>query len=92
MRESPVGRHIYLICHNGMAEPRRSIPGTVLRLPSIPIWLDRLSFLLDNEELFFNAARLDRSIAIKAQDYLKAANPRLESIAQRDAPLPESGA
>jgi Ala-tRNA(Pro) deacylase len=32
-------------------------------------------------ELFFNAARLDRSIALKTSDYIAVAKPRLESIA-----------
>lgn len=39
--------------------------------------------LLENEELFFNAGRLDRSIALKTNDYLKLAKPRLERIAAR---------
>jgi Ala-tRNA(Pro) deacylase len=62
-----------------------SVTGTVLPFafnPDLELIVD--PSLLDNEELFFNAARLDRSMAIKAQDYLKVANPRLEAIAQRD--------
>ena len=34
------------------------------------------------EELFFNAARLDRSMALRTSDYLALAKPRLEKIAQ----------
>ena len=38
--------------------------------------------LLENtNELFFNAARLDRSLALKTEDYKRLAKPRLESIA-----------
>ena len=38
--------------------------------------------LLENEELYFNAARLDRSMALRTSDYLELAKPRLERIAQ----------
>ena len=33
------------------------------------------------EELFFNAARLDRSMALRTSDYMALAKPRLERIA-----------
>jgi Ala-tRNA(Pro) deacylase len=36
--------------------------------------------LLVHEELFFNAARLDRSIALATDDYLALAQPRIEPI------------
>jgi Ala-tRNA(Pro) deacylase len=36
--------------------------------------------LLINEELYFNAARLDRSMVLKTKDYLALAKPRLERI------------
>ncbi len=42
--------------------------------------------LLENEEIFFNAARLDRSMALKTSDYKKIAKPRLESIAHFPEP------
>ena len=38
--------------------------------------------LLENDEIYFNAARLDRSMALKATDYARIANPRLERIAK----------
>ncbi|MEI8230076.1 MAG: threonine--tRNA ligase [Candidatus Peregrinibacteria bacterium] len=41
--------------------------------------------LLENEEIFFNAARLDRSIALKASDYKEIAQARYESIVQGTA-------
>jgi Ala-tRNA(Pro) deacylase len=37
--------------------------------------------LLENDELYFNAARLDRSMALKTSDYVALAKPRLERIA-----------
>lgn len=37
--------------------------------------------LLENDELFFNAARLDRSMALKTSDYVRLANLRKEKIA-----------
>jgi Ala-tRNA(Pro) deacylase len=41
--------------------------------------------LLEHEELYFNAARLDRSMALRTSDYVKLAKPRLERIAAWDA-------
>ncbi len=40
--------------------------------------------LLENDELFFNAARLDRSMALKTSDYEKLTKPRLERISLYD--------
>jgi Ala-tRNA(Pro) deacylase len=37
-------------------------------------------------ELFFNAARLDRSLALRTEDYLKIADPRFEPIVAESAP------
>jgi Ala-tRNA(Pro) deacylase len=37
--------------------------------------------LLQNDELYFNAARLDRSMVLKTCDYVALAKPRLERIA-----------
>jgi Ala-tRNA(Pro) deacylase len=36
--------------------------------------------LLEVPELFFNAARLDRSLALVTEDYVRLAQPRVESI------------
>jgi Ala-tRNA(Pro) deacylase len=38
--------------------------------------------LLENDEIYFNAARLDRSMALKASDYAAVSKPRLERIAE----------
>jgi Ala-tRNA(Pro) deacylase len=37
--------------------------------------------LLEHEEIFFNAARLDRSLALATKDYVRIAAPRTEAIA-----------
>ncbi|MCA6096043.1 YbaK/prolyl-tRNA synthetase associated domain-containing protein [Streptomyces sp. SCA3-4] len=37
--------------------------------------------LLANPEFFFNAARLDRSLALATHDFIKIAEPRVEAIA-----------
>ena len=60
-----------------------SVSGTVLPFsfnPELKLIVD--PSLLEHEELFFNAARLDRSMALKTSDYKTLANPRLEKIAQ----------
>lgn len=51
---------------------------------------DQLQVLADpliqeNEEVVFNAGRLDRSIFMKLDDYLRIAKPQLAKIASRDA-------
>ena len=35
----------------------------------------------DVDQLFFNAARLDRSVALNTEDFLAIAKPRIEHIA-----------
>jgi Ala-tRNA(Pro) deacylase len=37
--------------------------------------------LLENDEIYFNAARLDRSMVLKMSDYVALAKPRLGRIA-----------
>lgn len=39
--------------------------------------------IADNEEVVFNAGRLDRSIFMKSADYIRVARPRLAGIAAR---------
>lgn len=36
--------------------------------------------LLENDEIYFNAARLDRSMALKTSDYMALSKPRIERI------------
>ena len=55
---------------------------------------DRLILLADpliqeNEEVVFNAGRLDRSIMMKLSDYIRIAQPQMVSIAQRSESLPK---
>ncbi len=55
---------------------------------------ERLILLADpliqeNEEVVFNAGRLDRSIMMKLSDYIRIADPVLVSIAQRGESLPK---
>ena len=38
--------------------------------------------LLENDEIYFNAARLDRSMMLKTRDYVAVAKPRLGHIAK----------
>jgi Ala-tRNA(Pro) deacylase len=59
-----------------------SVSGTVLPFsyhPRLELIADPA--LLDVPELFFNAARLDRSIALAADDYVRLAAPRIAAIA-----------
>ena len=42
--------------------------------------------LLENDDIYFNAARLDRSMILKASDYVNLVKPRLEHIAQVEPP------
>ncbi len=62
------------------------VAGTILPFtfnPELELIVDPA--LLANEEIFFNAARLDRSMALKTSDYTKLAKPRYERIAQSPA-------
>jgi Ala-tRNA(Pro) deacylase len=64
--------------------------GTVLPFsfnPELELVVDPAVF--DEQELFFNAGRLDRSIVLASRDYARIATPRLESIAE-GPPEPES--
>jgi Ala-tRNA(Pro) deacylase len=74
----------------GFAPPERaeelaaSVVGTVLPFAIDP----RLELIADpaikeHDEIFFNAARLDRSIGLRTEDYIRLANPRFERIALR---------
>ena len=64
-----------------------SVAGTVLPFsfsPELELMVD--PSLLDNDDIYFNAARQDRSMVLKASDYVNLVKPRLERIAQVDAP------
>ncbi|MET0235231.1 MAG: YbaK/EbsC family protein [Kibdelosporangium sp.] len=58
-----------------------SVVGTVLPVsyhPDLELVADPK--LLTFPELYFNAGRLDRSIALATEDYVRVATPRIESI------------
>ena len=60
------------------------VVGTVLPFsfdPSLELIVDG-ELLTRNTELYFNAARLDRSMSLQSEDYAAIANPRIEKIAQ----------
>jgi len=67
-----------------------SVTGTILPFsfnPELELVVD-LS-LLENDEIYFNAARLDRSMVLKTSDYVTMANPRLGRIAESRGEPPE---
>lgn len=60
-----------------------SVAGTILPFsfnPDLELIVDPA--LMANDEIYFNAARLDRSMVIKTADYIALAKPRFERIAQ----------
>lgn len=64
--------------------------GTILPFPVTPgVELLVDPALLRNDEIYFNAGRLDRSIALRTRDYVALAQPRLERIAAGDVSRPE---
>ena len=59
-----------------------SVSGTILPFsfrPDLELLADPA--ILANREIFFNAARLDRSIALSTADWTAVATPRVERIA-----------
>jgi Ala-tRNA(Pro) deacylase len=55
-----------------------SVSGTILPFsfnPALEMIVD--PSLLENDEIYFNAARLDRSMVLKTSDYVTVAKPRL---------------
>jgi Ala-tRNA(Pro) deacylase len=59
-----------------------SVSGTILPFsfhPDLELVVD--PGLLAHPEIFFNAARLDRSLALNTQDYLRITDPRIIPIA-----------
>src|SRR5262249_5154233 len=59
-----------------------SVAGTVLPFSFHPdLMLIADPSITGHDELFFNAARLDRSMALRTADYMAVAKPRMEQIA-----------
>lgn len=71
-------------CDDDTAETlARTIPGTVLPFPMDPtvdLLVDPL--VLEQPRLYFNAARLDRSVSLATSDYQRIARPRVTPIVQ----------
>jgi len=67
--------------------------GTIAPFSLIPGALDLIAdpSLLEQDLLYFNAARLDRSLAVATEDYIRVANPRLEHVATRQRPSAAGG-
>jgi Ala-tRNA(Pro) deacylase len=60
-----------------------SVVGTVLPFsfhPDLEVIVD--PSLLENEEMYFNAGRLDRSMAMKTADFVALTHPRIARIAK----------
>lgn len=60
----------------------RAVPGTVLPFaldPAVDLVVD--PGVLDQPRLYFNAARLDRSVSLATPDYERIAQPRVHPIA-----------
>jgi Ala-tRNA(Pro) deacylase len=58
-----------------------SVSGTILPFsfhPDLELIVD--PGLLEHPEIFFNAARLDRSLALNTEDYLRIADPKVNAI------------
>jgi Ala-tRNA(Pro) deacylase len=68
-----------------------SVTGTVLPFafnPALELLVD--PSLLKHDEIYFNAARLDRSMALRTRDYIALAKPRIEPVAERSGSSGES--
>ena len=62
----------------------RSVSGTILPFsfsPELELIVD--PGLAESSEIYFNAARLDRSLALQTPDYVRISRPRFEPIAAR---------
>jgi Ala-tRNA(Pro) deacylase len=67
------------------------VTGTVLPFsfnPELELIVD--PSLKDNENIYFNAARLDRSVELRTSNYLEITKPRFERIVQEQVQNPES--
>ncbi len=76
------GTYIAFALSNIAEELAGSAAGTILPFsfsPELELIVDPA--LLENDEIYFNAARLDRSMALRTSDYMALAKPRIERIA-----------
>ena len=75
------GTYVSFASTNAAEKYARSVSGTILPFS----FNSKLHLVVDPkikkiEEIYFNAARLDRSMALKTEDYLRIAKPRFEKI------------
>lgn len=76
------GTYIAFALSNIAEELAGSAAGTILPFsfsPELELIVDPA--LLENDEIYFNAARLDRLMALRTSDYMALAKPRIERIA-----------
>jgi Ala-tRNA(Pro) deacylase len=73
------------LAERGLAEELAgSVSGTITPFsfhPELQLMADPALF--DQDELYFNAARLDRSLVIRAADYRRLAAPQLAAISEQ---------
>ncbi|CCK26633.1 hypothetical protein BN159_2254 [Streptomyces davaonensis JCM 4913] len=85
-------RDLYAARYVGFSDPEtaerlaRSVPGTVLPFsfdPALEVVAD--PEVVAQPKLYFNAARLDRSLCLSGADYARLAKPRVERVAAATA-------
>lgn len=60
-----------------------SVPGSILPFPMDPeVELVTDTAVVQQPRLYFNAARLDRSVSLNTDDYARIAQPRIRNIAK----------
>ncbi len=77
------GTYVSFVSRDIAERPAGSVAGAVLPFafhPELELVVDPT--LLANDELHANAARLNRSMVLKTNDYSALAKPRLERIAE----------
>ena len=88
------GTYVSFASANAAEKYAGSVSGTILPFSFHP----KLKLIVDpkikeSKELYFNAARLDQSMALDTNDYLKITNPRFENIADYgESPKEDSSA
>jgi len=81
LKESVGGTYVAFASTDKAEALAGSVSGTILPFsfhPDLELIVDPA--LLEHEEIFFNAARLDRSLALNSADYQKLANPEIRRI------------
>jgi len=90
LREMWGGTYVSFATRETAEELSGCVSGTIIPFtfrPDLELVVD--SGLLRQPEIYFNAARLDVSVALDTRDYVRIAEPRVESIA-RPAELAEA--